>query len=137
SYQDLVAAVTAQLENADKLLNSPDRLTQLEELEESKGRTGAGGSKSRGVGKGISETQLSDDQKNAIGLIGELLAREWLKKVYRERHDIEVSDESWVSGNRDKALATKVGQDGLGYDFKIELKTTTHYFEVKASSGDP
>ncbi|MBI3796664.1 MAG: DUF3883 domain-containing protein [Deltaproteobacteria bacterium] len=136
-YQDLVAAVTAQLENAGKLLSSPDRLAGLEELEESKRGTGAGGSKDGGGDRRIPETQLSDDQKNAIGLVGELLAREWLKKVYRERHGIEVSDESWVSGNRDKALATNIGQDGLGYDFKIKLKATTHYFEVKASSGDP
>jgi Protein NO VEIN, C-terminal len=136
-YQDLVAAVRAQLENADKLLNSPDRPIGLEEIEESKGRTGVDRIRGGGGGKGALETRLSDDQKNAIGLVGELLAREWLKRVYRERYAIELSDESWVSGNRDKALATKVGQDGLGYDFRIELKTTTHYFEVKASSGDP
>ena len=77
---------------------------------------------------------MSDEQKLAVGLIGELWVREWL----RIRHHLEVVDESnWVSGYRDAVLNTSGGQDALGYDFIVARKSYTLYYEVKASTGDP
>ncbi len=137
-YQDLVSAVTAGMAAAQQLLNSPHKDALLEEFAEkdpkrggSKGGTGGGSSSAN------PDNQMSDDQKLAIGLVGELIAREWLRKIYREQYKLELTDDCWVSRNRDRALGTKGGKDELGYDFVIALKSTRHYYEVKSTSGDP
>jgi hypothetical protein len=79
---------------------------------------------------------LSDEQKKAIGLVGEISAREWIKRYHREKHNVELDDECWVSGYRNSVLGTSSGNDMLGYDFTVQLKSTTFYYEVKASTGD-
>lgn len=95
------------------------------------GITGGGGSS--GLPK-IPETGMSDEQKLAVGLIGELWAREWL----RRRHKLESVDESiWVSRYRDAVLETSGGLDSWGYDFIVATKSRTYYYEVKASTGNP
>ena len=77
---------------------------------------------------------MSDEQKLAVGLMGELWAREWL----RRRHKLVSVDESiWVSRYRDAVLDTSGGSDSLGYDFIVATKSRTYYYEVKASSGNP
>jgi hypothetical protein len=93
-------------------------------------RVGGGGGKKASK---PTESAMSDDQKLAVGLMGELWAREWP----RVRHGLESIDESnWVSGYRD-ALNASGGLDTLGYDFIVATKSRTYYYEVKASSGDP
>ena len=77
---------------------------------------------------------MSDEQKMAVGLIGELWAREWI----RLRHGLDsVGESMWVSCYRDSVLNTGGGWDGWGYDFIVATKSRTYYYEIKASTGDP
>lgn len=73
----------------------------------------------------------TDEQKQLVGFVGELLAHEWLRKQFPE-----YTDACWVSRNRRHFFGGEEGDDSLGYDFKIILKSTTRYFEVKATTGD-
>lgn len=92
--------------------------------------------RSSGGGAYNNDSKMSDDQKVAVGLIGELFAKEWLSRHHKEKHGIEITDDCWVSGYRNKILSSNTGDDSLGYDFIIKLKTITYYYEVKASQGD-
>jgi len=83
-----------------------------------------------GLGRSIRRLE-TDLQKSAIGLVGEVLALEWLKRNYAT-----ASDDSWKSTYRDIVLGGQLGDDSLGYDFEVALKTTTYLFEVKATSGE-
>ena len=76
---------------------------------------------------------MSDTQKKAIGLVGEVCARKWIALT----HSIDVDESVWVSRYRDAVLITGGGSDLLGYDFVVATKSRTYYYEVKASSGDP
>lgn len=132
-YADLAAAVASRVGEAVALKQVSATEAELGTMEPAKPSGGMGG----GSGKKplqSPENSMSDDQKLAVGLIGELWAREWL----RVRHDLESVDESnWVSGYRDSVLNTSGGLDSLGYDFIVARKSHTLYYEVKASTGDP
>jgi len=89
-------------------------------------RTGTHG----GTGLTIARTQrMSDEQRTAVGLIGEIAARGWL-----ERHYASVE---WVSGYRNIVLGDNAGSDSHGYDFIARRATgRPFYLEVKAKEGD-
>ena len=89
-------------------------------------RTGTQG----GAGLTIARMQrMSDEQRTAVGLIGEVTARAWL-----ERHYASVE---WVSGYRNIVLGDDAGSDSHGYDFIAHRATGRRlYFEVKAQAGD-
>ena len=93
-----------------------------------------GDSRGRGRRYAKPEHAMTDLQKSAVGLLGELWAGAWLAR----RHGLEAVDESmWVSGYRDAVLGVSGGMDTLGYDFIVATKSRTYYYEVKASTGDP
>lgn len=72
---------------------------------------------------------MSEEQKTAVGLVGEVIARAWL-----ERHYASVE---WVSGYRNIVLGGNVGSDRHGYDFIASRAAGRRlYFEVKAFTGD-
>ena len=72
---------------------------------------------------------MSDEQRTAVGLVGEIAARGWL-----ERHYASVE---WVSGYRNIVLGDNAGSDGHGYDFIARRASGRRlYFEVKAHEGD-
>jgi Protein NO VEIN, C-terminal len=73
---------------------------------------------------------MSDIQKAALGLVGETIAYAWLQRHYPD----VCSPASWVSSYRE-TIGEPPGNNSLGYDFKISLKQTTLYFEVKATNG--
>jgi hypothetical protein len=73
---------------------------------------------------------LSDHQTTAIGLIGETVAYEWL----RHRYPDVCTPSSWRSSYCE-TIGQPAGDDTLGYDLEIALKTVTIFFEVKATSG--
>lgn len=132
-YGDLAAAIIASAAQAAALQHVSPTDAPLVTMEPSRPSGAAGGGSGRGVPKSP-ESGMSDEQKMAVGLMGELWAREWL----RLRHHLDVVDESiWVSGYRDTVLHTSGGSDGLGYDFIVATKSRTYYYEVKASTGDP
>jgi hypothetical protein len=75
--------------------------------------------------------RASDEQKEAIGLVGEVLAYEWLLKAYAE-----TTSDSWKSGNRSLGIGGHEGDDFLGYDFEVVQRSQTLRFEAKATPGE-
>ncbi|MFJ9420178.1 sacsin N-terminal ATP-binding-like domain-containing protein [Streptomyces sp. NPDC101227] len=72
--------------------------------------------------------QTSEDQRSAIGLVGEVAALAWLQRRYTEVR--------WRSGYAALLNEDREASDGLGYDFEVAWRDTTRLFEVKALS-DP
>jgi hypothetical protein len=84
----------------------------------------------RGGGRVVRSPVPSDYQKKAIGLVGETIAYEWLQHRYPD----VCTPSSWKSSYCE-TIGQPAGDDTLGYDFEIALKTVTIFFEVKAKSG--
>ncbi len=132
-YAEIAVAIGNAVSHAPALKHVSSKEARLQPMDFEKASGGLGGGCQRGTTK-LPETSMSDEQKLAVGLIGELWAREWL----RRRHRLESVDESiWVSRYRDAVLNTSGGLDSLGYDFIVATKSRTYYYEVKASTGDP
>lgn len=74
---------------------------------------------------------MTEAQRGAIGLIGEVVALEWLKRNYSG-----ATDDSWKSTYRDFVLGGSLGNDSLGYDFEVPYGRASLFFEVKATSGE-
>jgi hypothetical protein len=107
---------------------APRRAAQLAEIPDRPTR--GGGDASRGGGSGGRPEQLSQAQKSAVGLVGEVVAYAWLQKRYPD----VCKASSWISTYRE-IIGEPPGDDSLGYDFAIPLSRGTIYFEVKATSG--
>lgn len=132
-YAKIASAVEAAARHAPSLAHIPTGDAELAQMDPVRVGGGPGGSGSKSPPK-TPENSMSEDQKLAVGLIGEAWAREWL----RRRYDLEsVGENIWVSRYRDAVLNTTGGSDSLGYDFVHTTKSRSYYFEVKASTGDP
>lgn len=70
--------------------------------------------------------QTNEDQRSAIGLVGEVAARAWLLRHY--------TDVRWRSGYAAVINDDREASDGLGYDFEVAWRDTTRLYEVKALS---
>ncbi|MEV0302208.1 sacsin N-terminal ATP-binding-like domain-containing protein [Streptomyces prasinus] len=70
--------------------------------------------------------RATEDQRSAIGLVGEVAARAWLQRHY--------SDVRWVSGYAAVVNGDDEASDSLGYDFEVKWRDTTRLYEVKALS---
>ena len=136
NYVELASALRARLSEATRLSSDSTEFCLFADLSPSPVKTTPGS----GVGGGNRpppNTQMSEEQRKAIGFIGELWAFEWIKQHHLQKHAMELDESCWVSGYRDIMLATKNGDDSLGYDFVVRSKQATYYYEVKASSGNP
>ncbi|MFF4850468.1 sacsin N-terminal ATP-binding-like domain-containing protein [Streptomyces sp. NPDC001194] len=71
-------------------------------------------------------TQANEDQRSAIGLVGEVAARAWLQRRY--------ANVRWTSGYAAVLNGEREASDALGYDFEVEWRDTSRFFEVKALS---
>ena len=91
-------------------------------------RKPVGGGGGRGVGPRGNES--TDAQRSAIGLVGEVVAYEWLRRHFAATPD------AWVSTNRRFVFSDHHGDDGLGYDFRIPRGRSIDLFEVKATPGE-
>ncbi len=132
-YARIAAAVEEAARHAPSLAHIPTGDAELAPIDPVRPSGGPGGSGSKSPPKSP-ENSMSEEQKLAVGLIGEAWAREWL----RRRYGLEsVGENIWVSRYRDAVLNTTGGSDGLGYDFVYATKSRSYYFEVKASTGDP
>lgn len=99
------------------------RLLQQEEAD--KPRPGSSG---RGGG-GTWRNQPSDATRTVMGM-----ASEWLVwKLLFRRHPKEMSDECWVSSNREKFCTGPAGDDSLGYDFRVVTARHEYLYEVKSA----
>lgn len=135
-YHDLIAAVNDGLKDTEAFANINASVRTLTDIDDTPRGGGGGGGGSSGTRRPSADSSLSDEQKKAIGFVGELSAKEWIKRYHREQDNVELDDDCWVSGYRNIALDTKSGDDKLGYDFTVQLKNKTFYYEVKASTGD-
>lgn len=65
-----------------------------------------------------------------VGLVGEVVGLEWLKRHYRG-----ANDDCWKSIYRNHVLGGTLGNDGLGFDFEVPVGRTSYFFEVKATTA--
>ncbi|MFD8744409.1 sacsin N-terminal ATP-binding-like domain-containing protein [Streptomyces sp. NPDC059616] len=87
-------------------------------------RTGTSSPKPRIVVAKMNQT--NEDQRSAIGLVGEVAARAWLQRRY--------PNVRWTSGYAAVVNGDRDASDALGYDFEVEWRGTTRLYEVKALS---
>jgi hypothetical protein len=127
NYTSIVEIISSTVTN--RFLASSPSLAKLSEMKGSGGGKGKGGG---AWGGGYGSNRLSEQQRGAIGLVGEYLAFQWLKHHYGS----DVNDDSWKSSYRNYVLGGTAGSDSLGYDFEVIRKHTTLMFEVKASSSE-
>lgn len=137
-YQALIDAVSDQLKNAADFLDIDASVRSLADLPEfPRGSSGSGGGYGFGAGSQKPLESMSDEQKSAIGFLGERWGFEWIKALHQKRHKFEIDENCWVSCNRNIVYGGSSGRDDHGYDFVVRLSSTTYYYEVKASSGNP
>ncbi|WP_344950260.1 sacsin N-terminal ATP-binding-like domain-containing protein [Terrabacter ginsenosidimutans] len=120
-----------QLNKRIPALRAPSRgepapLAPIEPPAHDKDRVSTAGRPSRPI------ERLTDEQRRAIGFAGEFFVYSWL----RHRYPDTCNEEAWVSRNREAYFPGTTGDDGAGFDFRIQLKTVRRLFEVKASVGD-
>jgi hypothetical protein len=126
NYAAIVASIRAGI--TPELLSTPATLSGLDsQAGQDRGRGRPGGS---GV-TAARRPHLSDVQKAAVGLAGEVVALEWLKAKYPN-----ITDAAWRSGYRNLLLGGNEGDDSLGYDFEVVFRRHRSLFEVKATAGD-
>ncbi|MER6616607.1 sacsin N-terminal ATP-binding-like domain-containing protein [Streptomyces xantholiticus] len=85
---------------------------------------GAAGAKPRIVVAKMN--QANEDQRSAVGLVGEVAARAWLQRHY--------PDVRWTSGYAAVVNGDSEASDSLGYDFEVAWRDTSRLYEVKALS---
>jgi hypothetical protein len=73
--------------------------------------------------------RMSEDQRSAVGLIGEVIAGAWLARRYGEV--------AWRSGYAAILNADPDASDSHGYDFEIPWRNTSLLYEVKALTNLP
>jgi hypothetical protein len=91
--------------------------------------TGGGG---KGGAAHRRERQLTDAQRQAMGLTSEWLALQFL----RRRHGEFVDETCWVSENRARFFGGDEGDDSAGYDFLVKTPQADWLYEVKSSMED-
>jgi hypothetical protein len=121
-FPEIVEAVRQDIRPA--LLRTSLRLATLAAAPAARpsSRTGRGG---RSYYRGA--TRATEQQLAAIGLVGEVIAFDWLSEQYKGNVI------SWRSGYRDKVLGGAEGDDTLGYDVEVITRASKFLFEVKSS----
>jgi len=97
---------------------------------EKQGRSGGANGKGRATKK--RERQLTDPQRQAMGLVSEYLAYHFLLK----RHSQYVDESCWISTNRANFFGGDEGDDSAGFDFRVQTQKVDWLYEVKSSLED-
>ena len=105
------------------------RLVEFQNPEQSGGGSSVGG---KGGGTRQRNRQLSDAQRQAMGLASEWLAFQFL----RRRHKDFVDEACWISENCAQFFGGGEGDDTAGYDFLAKTPQTDWLYEVKSSLED-
>ena len=105
------------------------RLVDFETQEHSSGGSSAAG---KAGGKRRRGRQLTDVQRQAMGLASEWLAFQFL----RRRHSDFVDETCWISENRIQFFGGGEGDDSAGYDFLVRTPQADWLYEVKSSLED-
>ncbi|WP_260513791.1 sacsin N-terminal ATP-binding-like domain-containing protein [Serratia fonticola] len=114
------------------LARSPTRTQSLVDFGGTAGRQTSGVSGGKSTGRAYRDAKLTPAQKEAMGLVSELLAFKYLQFRFPEY----TNDTSWVSGNRARFLGGTEGNDSAGYDFIVKTPSHEYFFEVKSTLED-
>ena len=128
SYAEIARAIRSDI--GANVTAGQARMAKLAPMPPAGGTSGGGGGGGGGRNRRRRE-RLTDSQKAAIGLAGEVAAGEWLASHYPK----EFSPSCWKSSYA-AVDGLPGGDDDLGYDFHLPLKRTNLHFEVKATTGD-
>jgi hypothetical protein len=129
SLQEIAAAWLSRDETWFERSRQRTRLVEFQNPEQSGGGTGAGG---KGSGTRRRDRQLTDAQRQAMGLASEWLAFQFL----RRRHSDFVDETCWISENRAQFFGGDEGDDAAGYDFLVKTPQADWLYEVKSSLED-
>ncbi len=129
NLQELAAGFLANDETWFERSRQRTRLVELEHPDEPSGGIGGGGT-SRGTRR--RERQLTDTQRQAMGLASEWLAYQFLCR----RHSEYVDESCWVSQNRAHFFGGDEGDDSAGFDFRVKTPQVEWLYEVKSSLED-
>ncbi|MFD1145512.1 sacsin N-terminal ATP-binding-like domain-containing protein [Saccharothrix hoggarensis] len=91
----------------------------------------ATGKTSSGGAPGWRAPSVSTSKTKLIGLAGEIVVGEWLRRKYELP-----PEDTWCSGYRSDHLADGKGDDRLGYDFLVKTNDKTILYEVKSTVDD-
>jgi hypothetical protein len=83
-------------------------------------------------GAGPRRERQTDAQRQAMGLAGEWLAYQFL----RRRHPEYVDESCWISENRTRFFGGQDGDDSAGHDFLVKTPQADWLYEVKSSLED-
>lgn len=72
---------------------------------------------------------MTEEQRTAVGLVGEVVARAWLERRYEGVR--------WRSGYAVLVANDPDGSDDWGYDFEAPYRNSSLYFEVKSTVDAP
>ncbi len=123
---NLARIAEAALASVDPAFLAQSGRTVLAQMAAAGSRQGASGG---GRGAVARDRALSEEERSAIGIVGEVAARAWLAHKYR--------DVKWVSGYAAIVSGARDAFDGHGYDFEVAWRNTTLMFEVKAMRAEP
>jgi hypothetical protein len=73
--------------------------------------------------------RMTEDQRSAVGLVGEIAARAWLERRYQHVR--------WRSGYAAIVAGDQEASDSWGFDFEVPHGNTTLMFEVKSLVDEP
>ncbi len=123
-FESLADAAIAQ---SDEWFTRSRVARLLNQQDSGKPRSGSSGR--GGGGSGNWRNQPSDTTRTVMGM-----ASEWLVwKLLFRRHPKEMSDDCWVSSNREKFCPGPAGDDSLGYDFRVVTARHEYLYEVKSA----
>ncbi|MGW5191740.1 sacsin N-terminal ATP-binding-like domain-containing protein [Kribbella sp. NPDC004138] len=131
SMANLIARLSEHLATSPTSLATPYRFTTPQTMTDA-GQRGSRGSRRPSSRSAPRPQRLSDTQRNAIGIAGELTAFHWLRAKERSPLDETCWRSTYVSYVYEGAL----GDDSLGYDFEVPRADGSVLYEVKATSGD-
>ena len=129
SLQDIAAAWLSKDETWFERSRQQTRLVEFQDPEQSGGGSSAGG---KGGSTRQRDRQLSDAQRQAMGLAGEWRAYQFL----RRRHSDFVDETCWISQNRALFFGGDAGDDTAGYDFLVKTPQADWLYEVKSTLED-
>jgi hypothetical protein len=126
--QRLVDLADAQMTDGAWLTRSRRKFSLTEQVQSDPRRGGSGGK----GGKRRRTERVTDDVKSAMGFASEYLASRFLM----EKHKGRFGDRCWVSENRSLLEVDWDGDDGLGFDFRIQTVEVEWRYEVKSNLDD-
>ena len=130
--EDLQELAAGFMENDQTWFERSRQRTRLVQFEDPQhpGRNAGGGGKGGGTRR--RERQLTDTQRQAMGL-----ASEWLAYQFLCRRRSEYVDETcWISENRAHFFGGDEGDDSAGFDFRVKTPQAEWLYEVKSSLED-